>query len=96
MSVASRILLTMIRGYQRFVSPGLGARCRFLPSCSEYAAMAVEEWGAVRGSWLAARRLSRCHPFHPGGLDLPPRRRPQPGKDVSAGFAESPCPRLDA
>jgi hypothetical protein len=73
-SGAAGALLALIRGYQRVGSPLLGARCRFLPSCSEYAAMAVEEWGVARGVWLVARRLVRCHPLHPGGLDLPPRR----------------------
>ena len=74
MSVPATALLALVRAYQRVVSPALGARCRFLPSCSEYAAMAIEEWGAARGGWLAARRVARCHPLHPGGLDLPPAR----------------------
>ncbi|GAB4371914.1 MAG: hypothetical protein Kow0062_07870 [Acidobacteriota bacterium] len=69
-----RVLVGAIRGYQRFVSPLLGQHCRFLPSCSEYAAMAVEEWGVVRGTALALWRILRCHPWSAGGLDLPPRR----------------------
>ncbi|MGB8932638.1 MAG: membrane protein insertion efficiency factor YidD [Anaeromyxobacteraceae bacterium] len=67
-----RALLALIRGYQRFISPGLPAACRFYPSCSSYAATAIERHGPVRGSWLAARRLARCHPFHPGGIDPVP------------------------
>lgn len=62
----------LIRGYQRFVSPLLPARCRFYPSCSQYALEAVGRHGLIRGSWLAARRLLRCHPFHPGGFDPVP------------------------
>ena len=58
----------LIGGYRRFISPLLGARCRFAPSCSAYALEAVREHGALRGSWLAVCRIGRCHPFHPGGL----------------------------
>ena len=68
------LLVGLVRGYQRLVSPMLGQNCRFLPSCSEYTVMAIEEWGAVRGSLLALWRILRCHPFSSGGLDLPPRR----------------------
>ncbi len=67
-----RVLLVLIRLYQRLVAPGLPAACRFDPSCSHYAATAIERHGAARGSWLAARRLLRCHPFHPGGIDPVP------------------------
>jgi uncharacterized protein len=71
-SAAARLLAIALVSYQRFVSPLLGPRCRFYPSCSAYALEAVRVHGAVRGSWLAVRRLSRCHPFHPGGLDFVP------------------------
>lgn len=57
-------LLTMIGFYQRHISPALPPSCRFLPTCSEYARQAVEKYGAAKGSLLAAKRLSRCHPFH--------------------------------
>jgi putative membrane protein insertion efficiency factor len=63
----------LIRAYQLGISPLLGARCRYYPSCSQYALEAVAVHGSVRGSWLAIRRLARCHPFHPGGYDpVPP------------------------
>ena len=59
----------LIRGYQRFISPALPASCRFYPSCSQYTLEAVTKYGLIRGSWLGARRLVRCHPFNPGGHD---------------------------
>lgn len=62
----------LIRGYQRFVSPALPPSCRFYPSCSTYALEAVAKYGLLKGSYLAARRLMRCHPFHPGGVDPVP------------------------
>ncbi|MGQ0621431.1 MAG: membrane protein insertion efficiency factor YidD [Panacagrimonas sp.] len=67
-------LVFLIRSYQRLLSPLLGARCRFHPSCSGYAIEALERFGPVRGSWLAARRLTRCHPLNPGGEDPVPER----------------------
>jgi len=70
--VPSRLLATLIRGYQRFISPALPPSCRFYPSCSQYALEAVTRHGALKGGWLAARRLARCHPFHPGGFDPVP------------------------
>ena len=59
-----RVLLGAIEVYQRHISPALPPACRFLPTCSEYARQAVEKYGAARGSLLAAKRMSRCHPFH--------------------------------
>lgn len=64
--------LAVIRFYQRWISPYIPPSCRFFPSCSEYAAQAVTRYGVFRGGWLAARRLLRCHPFHPGGYDPVP------------------------
>lgn len=66
------ILATLIRGYQRLLSPLLPPSCRFYPSCSQYALEAVTRHGALKGSWLAVCRLARCHPFHPGGFDPVP------------------------
>jgi putative membrane protein insertion efficiency factor len=66
------VVAGLIRGYQRFVSPALPPSCRFHPSCSQYALEAVTRYGALKGSWLATRRLARCHPFHPGGFDPVP------------------------
>ncbi|MEF8700346.1 MAG: membrane protein insertion efficiency factor YidD [Candidatus Accumulibacter sp. UW26] len=67
-----QILLSLIACYRYAVSPMLGRRCRFFPSCSEYAAEAVERHGSLRGSGLALQRLSRCHPWNPGGFDPVP------------------------
>ena len=82
-SAAARVLMALITGYRRFISPLLSPRCRFAPSCSAYALEAVREHGALRGTWLAVRRIGRCHPFNPGGFDpVPPalhgrRTRPE-------------------
>jgi putative membrane protein insertion efficiency factor len=71
-----RILLGLIAGYRYFLSPFLGPSCRFYPTCSAYAIEAIESHGSLRGSWLALKRISRCHPWHPGGFDpVPPRKR---------------------
>ena len=69
----SRLLVALIRLYQRFGSPLLGNVCRFEPSCSRYAVACLEGHGAVRGGLLSIARLCKCHPFHPGGFDPPPR-----------------------
>ena len=66
------VLVRFVKLYQRLVSPLLPQACRFYPSCSAYAVEALERHGALRGSWLALKRLGRCHPFHPGGLDPVP------------------------
>jgi hypothetical protein len=74
-SAAARGLVLLVKGYRNLISPLLPPSCRFYPSCSAYALEAVQVHGALRGSWLAVRRLSRCHPFHAGGLDpVPPAR----------------------
>ncbi|ACV37700.1 membrane protein insertion efficiency factor YidD [Accumulibacter sp.] len=67
-----QLLLALLGFYRYAISPMLGRRCRFFPSCSEYAAEAVEKHGAVRGSCLSVRRLFRCHPWNPGGFDPVP------------------------
>jgi len=69
----NRLLVWLLRGYQLLVSPMLGQNCRFYPSCSHYAVEALQVHGTVRGSWLALRRLGRCHPWNAGGADpVPP------------------------
>jgi putative membrane protein insertion efficiency factor len=70
--MTAKFLIALIRGYQLTLSPFLGGACRFEPSCSAYAREAIECHGAGRGSWLALRRLSRCHPFGGAGLDPVP------------------------
>ncbi|MEM1179305.1 MAG: membrane protein insertion efficiency factor YidD [Acidobacteriota bacterium] len=67
-----RVLIGVLIAYKRFISPLLPRSCRFTPTCSEYARLAILEHGAIRGSWLTLGRLFRCQPFHPGGIDLPP------------------------
>ena len=67
-----KILQFLIRAYQLLLSPFLGNRCRFTPSCSQYASEAIRKHGAARGSWLAVKRIGRCHPFCEGGHDPVP------------------------
>lgn len=68
-------LIALIRVYQKVLSPVLGTQCRFHPTCSRYAVEALQNHGALRGSWLSLRRLMRCHPLNPGGEDpVPPSR----------------------
>ena len=71
--VCARPLMWLVRLYQLTLSPWIGGQCRFHPTCSHYAMQALETHGALRGSWLALRRLGKCHPYHPGGVDeVPP------------------------
>ncbi len=70
----SRLLIALIRIYQRFISPYKPRTCRFYPTCSQYALEAVQLHGALRGGWLAGKRVLRCHPLNPGGYDpVPPK-----------------------
>ena len=84
-----RALLGVVGFYQRAVSPVLPPRCRFVPTCSAYAVEAVEVHGAGRGSWLALRRLVKCAPWHPGGVDLVP---PAPAAPEAPHRAPRPAP----
>ena len=74
-SIAVWVLVRSVRVYRRFISPMLGQNCRFYPSCSAYAEVALTRFGALRGAGLAFRRLLKCHPFHPGGVDPVPEIR---------------------
>ncbi len=69
-----KILTFMIRGYRYLLSPFLGNNCRFYPSCSCYAETAIKNHGALTGTWMALRRIARCHPWHPGGIDPVPEK----------------------
>ena len=69
-----KVIQWLIRGYQRAISPLLGPRCRFYPSCSQYAFEALETHGLFKGLWLALRRIARCHPLNAGGFDPVPSR----------------------
>lgn len=68
------VFVLLIRGYQRIISPWTAASCRYYPSCSQYAVEAISVHGVLRGGWLAARRLGRCHPWTAGGVDHVPAR----------------------
>jgi putative membrane protein insertion efficiency factor len=69
MEIIKNILLALVKSYQLFISPLLTPACRFYPSCSEYACQAIERYGAFRGLLFAIKRILRCHPFNPGGVD---------------------------
>jgi uncharacterized protein len=74
LSVPKNLLLLLVRVYQLCISPLLGPKCRFYPSCSNYALEAIRQFGAVKGSWLAIKRLCKCHPWHLGGYDPVPEK----------------------
>jgi uncharacterized protein len=77
MTPAARVLALPIRAYRLVLSPWIGHACRFQPTCSAYALEALERHGALRGGWLALRRIARCHPFGGSGIDnVPPPRGP--------------------
>jgi putative membrane protein insertion efficiency factor len=83
-SPAARVLLLLIAAYRRLISPFLPPSCRFYPSCSRYAVIAIQQHGAVRGLWLAVRRIARCHPWNPGGFDPVPPADRRTGRSGSA------------
>jgi len=76
MNPVARLLVWLIRGYQRWISPALPPACRFHPTCSEYTKIAIREHGVIRGGWLGLWRIARCNPFCEGGLDPVPPARP--------------------
>nr|WP_314266155.1 membrane protein insertion efficiency factor YidD [uncultured Moellerella sp.] len=74
-SLGSKILISVIRGYQLVISPLLGPSCRFNPTCSNYGIEALRRFGMIKGSWLTVKRILKCHPLHAGGDDpVPPRK----------------------
>ncbi len=77
------VFILFIKGYQRFLSPLLGSRCCYYPSCSQYTREAIVEYGAIKGIWLGIKRISRCHPLAEGGLDPVPHehKKPSPVKN---------------
>jgi putative membrane protein insertion efficiency factor len=85
----ARLLVALIRLYQRTLSPLLGNVCRFEPSCSRYAVACLEGHGALRGSLLSIRRLCKCHPFHPGGYDPPPLKARVSSPVLMSGGADA-------
>ena len=79
-SLGARALMILIRVYQKILSPFMGGSCRFYPSCSHYGYEAIEVHGALKGSWMAVKRVGRCQPFHEGGLDpVPPSASSEAG-----------------
>ena len=69
MGLFKKLLVKLIKGYQKFISPLKRPRCRFYPSCSQYAIDAITKYGALKGGLYAIKRILKCHPFHPGGID---------------------------
>ena len=69
-----KVLILLIRFYQKFISPMFPAKCRFYPTCSQYTLEAIKEHGAIKGTYLGIRRILKCHPFHEGGYDPVPKK----------------------
>ncbi|EWH22614.1 membrane protein insertion efficiency factor YidD [Bacillus haynesii] len=69
------VFLLLIRFYQKWISPALPPTCRFYPTCSNYGREAIEKHGACKGGWLTIKRILKCHPFHPGGIDPVPEKK---------------------
>jgi uncharacterized protein len=91
-SPLARLLISLLRGYQRWISPALPPVCRFTPSCSAYAIEALRVHGVTWGSWLTVRRLLRCGPWHPGGIDpVPPGRPPRSARTAEDHEEQAPC-----
>ncbi|WP_308282859.1 membrane protein insertion efficiency factor YidD [Pseudonocardia nigra] len=80
-SPVARLLIALVRIYQRWISPALPPTCRFYPTCSAYAVEALQLHGVLRGTWLTLWRLLRCAPWHPGGIDPVPPRRIRPARN---------------
>ncbi|XID94107.1 membrane protein insertion efficiency factor YidD [Paenibacillaceae bacterium WGS1546] len=90
MRIARLTLQAPIRFYRKFISPLKPPTCRFLPTCSAYALEAIEVHGAAKGAYLAARRICKCHPFHPGGFDpVPPKKAGDDARQDRSGHART-------
>ena len=87
---ASTAALGLIKAYQYGIRPMLGQRCRFFPSCSEYTAEAIGEFGVIRGSIMGALRLAKCHPWHAGGYDPVPEKTPSAAQSVAQPASSNP------
>jgi putative membrane protein insertion efficiency factor len=87
-----RLLIALVRGYRLLLSPWLGSSCRFEPTCSAYALQALEDHGAAAGTYLAAARVLRCHPWCEGGLDPVPAEAPRLFRTLPRGAAAAPPP----
>lgn len=91
-----QVLIALLRVYRFAISPMFGQTCRYYPSCSAYAIEALQVHGAVRGSWLAVKRVARCHPWTPGGVDHVPPRKPErtsPRRPSQSGTSRANQPR---
>jgi len=71
MMLPGRMTVLLVKGYQQFISPLLGRTCRFHPTCSQYFILSVQKYGLLKGGWKGVFRISRCHPWNPGGYDPP-------------------------
>ncbi len=71
-AIPKRIALGMVGFYRKYISPMFPPSCRYVPTCSEYAMIALQRYGFIKGSWMAIKRICRCHPWHPGGYDPVP------------------------
>ena len=85
----NKLLVALVRAYQVLLSPMMGPSCRFYPTCSNYAIEALRVHGAARGGWLAARRIGRCHPWHPGGNDPVPAPHDKNSSTTACGCNHS-------
>lgn len=84
-------LVVLVRLYQRWISPALPATCRFYPSCSAYGLTALQRFGPFTGTWLMVKRVARCHPWNPGGVDHVPERETARPRSASQGDAPHPA-----
>ncbi|WP_392560782.1 membrane protein insertion efficiency factor YidD [Orbus mooreae] len=87
MSLGANSFILLIRGYQRFISPLLGPHCRFTPTCSNYAIIALKRFGLIKGSWLTVKRVLKCHPLHEGGDDPVPPREDKNNRENTNGIS---------